>query len=229
MEGGISPFLKTRPLILSYHGIPCKYTFSAKANCLHCKQYSRLVLDDSIIKVLRGVHTFHYIWRTLRPLDYERVYLPLYKVADTPFHIQGEDLCSAVSVLGQPTMLYQYRNSIGYLIIPCSIQNIGLLHEIQDRYMTNFLLITIISATIRADSLIQVLPLSRVEIVSAKSQRRLIEKNIQGVGPLSLGYRFVKKNVKMRTTSRNPMHIPLIWFYHKSTLKHKSLACYQKW
>ena len=24
-----------------------------------------------------------------RPLRYERMYLPLYKVADTPFHIQG--------------------------------------------------------------------------------------------------------------------------------------------
>ena len=28
-----------------------------------------------------------------RPLAYERVYLPLYKVADTPFHIQGDDIC----------------------------------------------------------------------------------------------------------------------------------------
>ena len=27
-----------------------------------------------------------------RPLGYERVYLPLYKVADTPFHIQGDEL-----------------------------------------------------------------------------------------------------------------------------------------
>ena len=27
-----------------------------------------------------------------RPLEYERVYLPLYQVADTPFHIQGDDL-----------------------------------------------------------------------------------------------------------------------------------------
>ena len=27
----------------------------------------------------------------LRPLGYERVYLPLCKVADTPFHIQGDD------------------------------------------------------------------------------------------------------------------------------------------
>ena len=28
-----------------------------------------------------------------RPLGYERVYLPLYKGADTPFHIQGDELC----------------------------------------------------------------------------------------------------------------------------------------
>ena len=27
-----------------------------------------------------------------RPLGYERVYLPLYKVAVTPFHIQGEGI-----------------------------------------------------------------------------------------------------------------------------------------
>ena len=27
-----------------------------------------------------------------RPLRYERVYLPLCKVADTPFHIQGDDI-----------------------------------------------------------------------------------------------------------------------------------------
>ena len=28
-----------------------------------------------------------------RPLGYERVYLPLYKVADTPFHIRGDGEC----------------------------------------------------------------------------------------------------------------------------------------
>ena len=27
-----------------------------------------------------------------RPLEYERVYLPLCRVADTPFHIQGNDI-----------------------------------------------------------------------------------------------------------------------------------------
>ena len=29
---------------------------------------------------------------TCRPVGYERVYLPLCKVADTPFHIQGDDV-----------------------------------------------------------------------------------------------------------------------------------------
>ena len=28
----------------------------------------------------------------IRPLGYERVYLPLCKLADTPFHIQREDI-----------------------------------------------------------------------------------------------------------------------------------------
>ena len=34
-----------------------------------------------------------------RPLGYERVYLPLYKVADTPFHIQGDDIYTVYTML----------------------------------------------------------------------------------------------------------------------------------
>ena len=30
-----------------------------------------------------------------RPLEYKRVYLPLYKVADTPFHIQEDGMSPA--------------------------------------------------------------------------------------------------------------------------------------
>ena len=37
---------------------------------------------------LRG----QYILSSFRPLGHERVYLPLYKVADTPYYIQGDDL-----------------------------------------------------------------------------------------------------------------------------------------
>ena len=36
------------------------------------------------------------------PLGYERVYVPLYKVADTPFHIQGADFY-LYSLLHRPT------------------------------------------------------------------------------------------------------------------------------
>ena len=35
---------------------------------------------------------FAYFTRITRPLGYERVYLPLCKVADTPFHIQDDKL-----------------------------------------------------------------------------------------------------------------------------------------
>ena len=32
--------------------------------------------------------------QTKRALRYERVYLPLYQVADTPFHTQGDEKCT---------------------------------------------------------------------------------------------------------------------------------------
>ena len=35
-----------------------------------------------------------------RPLGYERVYLPLCKVADTPFHSQGDDLSNVPNTDG---------------------------------------------------------------------------------------------------------------------------------
>ena len=36
---------------------------------------------------------------TSRPLGYERVYLPLTKVADTSFHIQGDEVMALMIVL----------------------------------------------------------------------------------------------------------------------------------
>ena len=39
------------------------------------------------------IHTVYF-----RPLGYERVYLPLCKVADAPFHIQGDEM------MGQPLL-----------------------------------------------------------------------------------------------------------------------------
>ena len=38
------------------------------------------------------LHTSLVMLRIIRPFGYERVYLPLYKVANTPFHIQGDEL-----------------------------------------------------------------------------------------------------------------------------------------
>ena len=44
--------------------------------------------------MLTHVNNTCIIRSTIRPLGYERVYLPLYKVADTPFHIQRDVLYS---------------------------------------------------------------------------------------------------------------------------------------
>ena len=40
-----------------------------------------------------------------RHLGYERVYLPLYKVADTPFHIQGDDVSTQNDLMVYHTAL----------------------------------------------------------------------------------------------------------------------------
>ena len=54
------------------------------------------------------------IWiKTYRPLRYERVYLPLNKVADTPFHIQGDDmsLCTKCSAYFSLQMFHVWRTN----------------------------------------------------------------------------------------------------------------------
>ena len=51
--------------------------------------------------------------RTYRPLGYERVYLPLCKVADTPFYIQGDDTIYAQDIL---SMLRTYYLCSGHTI-----------------------------------------------------------------------------------------------------------------
>ena len=45
---------------------------------------------------------------TYRPLEYERVYLPLYNVADTPFHIQEGDAlkCQDLQMFGHKLNRY---------------------------------------------------------------------------------------------------------------------------
>ena len=47
--------------------------------------YSQYKWFDQLLKRIKNDLLY-------RPLGYERVYLPLYKVADTPFHIQGDDI-----------------------------------------------------------------------------------------------------------------------------------------
>ena len=57
-----------------------------------------MILCISIVSVTvyNYVHQSYTQWYvkclTFRPLGYERVYLPLCNVADTPFHIQGDEL-----------------------------------------------------------------------------------------------------------------------------------------
>ena len=54
--------------------------------------------------VLRPRPNSHFLWHQshllfqyiIRRIWYERVYLPLYKVADTPFHVQGDEFPSSV-------------------------------------------------------------------------------------------------------------------------------------
>ena len=48
----------------------------------------RIIQEPSMSDPLRRVSKHCFIQRHL---GYERVYLPLYKVADRPFHVQGDD------------------------------------------------------------------------------------------------------------------------------------------
>ena len=57
-------------------------------------QRFRVKVLNSSISVF-SLQTRQFQWEksiTFRPLGYERVFLPLYKVADAPFHIQSDDL-----------------------------------------------------------------------------------------------------------------------------------------
>ena len=53
-----------------------------------------------------------YFYKPTRLLGYERVYLPLYKVADTPFHIQGDERRSSMRLC--PFIYYICRCNIHY-------------------------------------------------------------------------------------------------------------------
>ena len=73
-----------------------KYCDIAGGNSLTgCKTYTQY-LHVSDFWLLPDEHTKE--WRIYHHIDNERVYLPLYKVADTPFHCQCGDILSSASV-----------------------------------------------------------------------------------------------------------------------------------
>ena len=56
------------------------------------------------------------ITRSICPLGYERVYLPLHKVADTPLHIQRDDTSSFLYTTEQ-SGIYQISAQMGLFVI----------------------------------------------------------------------------------------------------------------
>ena len=49
---------------------------------------------------------------TSRPFGYERVYLPLHKVPDTPFHIQGDYMFCPVTATTSGPLAYRLKLEI---------------------------------------------------------------------------------------------------------------------
>ena len=66
------------------------------------------------------VNNIHPQVATSRPLGYERVYLPLYKVVYTPFHIQGNEVIVTAILL--------YKNKMHYLLT-CKVRRYCILNE----------------------------------------------------------------------------------------------------
>ena len=68
-----------------------------------------------------------YLWKIslwiYRPLGYQRVYLPLYKVADIPFHIQRDDiLINAARIKRYNYIIYNYTQQV--FIVHSSYTNV---------------------------------------------------------------------------------------------------------
>ena len=66
-------------------GANCQSTFECHMLC--CSMYLNI---GYLIKLIASLLPSLLIYRLL---GYERVYLPLYKGANTPFHIRGNDVC----------------------------------------------------------------------------------------------------------------------------------------
>ena len=55
--------------------------------------YQQYKIHDKTAKLVGKITNYKkllFCCTVIYPIGYERVYLPLYKVADTPFHIQGD-------------------------------------------------------------------------------------------------------------------------------------------
>ena len=69
------------------------FLLSLKFDCNLPYIYMVLAAEELRMQILFCLYYFTPAEReAYRPLGYERVYLPLYKVADTPFHIQRDDI-----------------------------------------------------------------------------------------------------------------------------------------
>ena len=71
-----------------------------------------------------------------RHLGYERVYLPLHEVADTPFHIQGDDMPAS-----------HWAASVRWKICVCKIMHTDNNDVLQVRHCTDNLLLTVFLRT----------------------------------------------------------------------------------
>ena len=67
-------------------------------------------IDTTVVQclVLAGYSTHDAVLFTNRPLRYERVYLPLGKVADTPFHISLDHLCYSAKANSFGSLLFKW-------------------------------------------------------------------------------------------------------------------------
>ena len=77
------------------------------------EQNESVVFNISQDYLLNHVYNDTCCVNTHRPLVYERVYLPLCQVADTPFHIQGDEIGNAC----QFEYLKHQLNELNYLYL----------------------------------------------------------------------------------------------------------------
>ena len=95
----IQRYARSVTMVSSYYLLICHITWKrlSKKNLQETKSHYKCVLWWLLLAGNYPEHGQMACQKSLnmnirRPLGYERVYLPLSKVADTPFHIQGDDV-----------------------------------------------------------------------------------------------------------------------------------------